>query len=696
MRLAGAALAALLPLLSATWAAASQTGVTPIQKVVEMLGGMLEKAKERKQAEMVEWSAFKTFCSNTELVKQTDIQEADTQKEALKADIEKHDQEVKRLETEVADHKTAIEGYTKDEVKATKDRKAEREEYSKTHADYSESTTAIQNAIGVLKKRAADIPQAASMLQVIQGYTQLSAASKRAIDSFLSLGEQTKEMALLSAPEANAYEFQSESIIKMLEELKDKFFDERTALEKKEMTSKQAYEMLMLDLRNSIAAADNEIDKKTQSKAENVAGSTESSTLFDEVKTSRDDDQEYLTGLITTCQQKSADFNTRQQLREEEIQALEKAMEIISGEAVSGAAAKHLPAMLQVRQSFSFAQLRSASSRPSNQQNAIAFLTAESQRLDSHVLSALAMQMTADPFTKIKKMISDLIEKLKAQEAEEADHKKWCDDELKTNEQTRKDKTTEVDSLTAAIDQLESRLAVLKKDLGLLSKEIAEINAAVAKASEIRAKEKDSNEATIVEAVNGQTAIAQATKILSDFYKKAGGNTALAQVNSKQEPPIFDSAFQGQQKENNNVLAFLEVIASDFARLETDTKKSESAGQSEHDEFMAESKKSKEAKEMEQKTKEKEQLEKTEELSNKNDDLESAQKQLEAAMDYFDKLKPSCLNVAQPYEERVQRREEEVAALKEALEILNGEGVPSGPDALYSSTQGGNLAVDYR
>merc|ERR1719263_1052114 len=111
---------------------------------------------------------------------------------------------------------------------------------------------------------------------------------------------------------------------------------------------------------------------------------------------------------------------------------------------------------------------------------------------------------------------------------------------------------------------------------------------------------------------------------------------------------------------------------------------------------MAANEKSKEEKEKEVETKEKEQTEKTEELSTKSDDLEQAQKQLDAALDYYEKLKPSCLNTGVSFETRVQRREEEIQALKEALEILNGEGVPSGPDALYSSTQGGNLAVEYK
>lgn len=654
-----------------------------------MLNGMLEKSKEDKHAEMVEWSAFKTWCSNTELQKQTAIQDADVQKDTLKADMEQHDSEVKRLGEEIKAHEADITKYKEDQKKASDDRKAERDAYQKTLTDYSESITAITNAIGVLKKQAADIPQAASMLQAVKHLPNLPISSKRAIDNFLSMGLDTEAVESLSAPgDAKAYEFQSGTIITLLEELKDKFIDERTSLEKKEMTAQQAFEMVMLDLRNAIEVSSNEISKKGQAKADNVAGSTESSSLFDEVKASRDDDQEYLTGLTSTCQQKSADFKSRQQLREEEQEALSKAIEIISGEAVSGAADKHLPSALQLRRSTSLIQFLSAAQKP-NQEKAIMFLNEESQRLRSHVLSAIAMQMTADPFEKVKKLISDLIEKLKKQEEEEADHKKWCDEELKTNGQTRKEKTAKVDELTSTIDQLESRLAVLKKDLGDLASGIADINTAVSKAMEMRAKEKDTNEATIAEAVEGQTAIAKAKQILSNFYKKAGEATAFTQ----QEPPIFDEAFKGQQQQSSNVLSFLEVISSDFARLETDTKKAEEAAQSEHDDFMAESKKSKEAKEEEVKTKEKEQLDKTNELSLAEDNLESSQKQLNAAMDYFDKLKPSCVNVAQPYQERVQRREDEIQALKEALEILNGETLSSGPDALYSSTQGGNLKV---
>merc|ERR1719388_248547 len=57
----------------------------------------------------------------------------------------------------------------------------------------------------------------------------------------------------VSAPQANAYEFQSSGIVDMLEKLKDKFEDERTDLEKEESNARHAYEMLMQDLTAQIA-----------------------------------------------------------------------------------------------------------------------------------------------------------------------------------------------------------------------------------------------------------------------------------------------------------------------------------------------------------------------------------------------------------------------------------------------------------
>merc|ERR1712127_665514 len=243
---------------------------------------------------------------------------------------------------------------------------------------------------------------------------------------------------------------------------------------------------------------------------------------------------------------------------------------------------------------------------------------------------------------------------------EEAEHKGWCDTELATNEQTRKEKTEAVETLHAEIDQLEASIAKLTEDISDLTAAVAELDAAMAKATTIRQEEKTTNEQTIKDSGEAQTAVAQALTVLKEFYAKAGDATALVQ---QPMPEIFDRPYKGMQAENGGVVGMLEVIESDFARLEADTKAAEAAAQKEYDTFMTDSKVDKAAKKQDEE----------QALTVKQSDLEGTQKELDAALAYFDKLKPSCVDAGVSFEDRVKRREEEIQSLQEALRILNGE-----------------------
>merc|ERR1711959_730611 len=96
-------------------------------------------------------------------------------------------------------------------------------------------------------------------------------------------------------------------------------------------------------------------DEKAESKAKALQAKADAEGDLKDTTTTRDEDQKYLDELVATCEQKASDFESRQQLRADEIVAIEKAIEIISSGAVAGNADKHLPAMLQTS---SFAQLR--------------------------------------------------------------------------------------------------------------------------------------------------------------------------------------------------------------------------------------------------------------------------------------------------------------------------------------------------
>merc|ERR1719197_1219930 len=147
---------ALIALLAG--AMASQQEVTPIQKVLELLGGMLEKGKAEKHDEQVQFAAYKQFCDDTSMEKQNAIAEADEKIEVIKADIEKYAADIALLSKEIAGHEEDISVWKGDGVAAGKVRAMEKADYDATHTDYTESIEAIEMAMAVLKKQAHSTP----------------------------------------------------------------------------------------------------------------------------------------------------------------------------------------------------------------------------------------------------------------------------------------------------------------------------------------------------------------------------------------------------------------------------------------------------------------------------------------------------------------------------------------------------------
>merc|ERR1719428_1305020 len=623
---------------------------------------------------MVQFAAFKQFCDGTAVEKSKAIKEANQMIEDLKADIFEYATDAETLAEEIAKHDEDIAVWNGDLKAATNVRDIEKADYDALHKDLSESVDALERAIAVLKKQAGDKAQAASLVQLapLKNMKLIPPEAKRAIDAFVSRdAEDPEETLAMSAPEANAYEFQSQGIIDMLQKLLDKFIAERTAAEKEESDSVHAFEMLSQDLNNNIEQSTAAREEKAALKAKKLQAKADAEGDLQDTTTTRDDDSKYLEDLVATCEQKAADFESRQNLRAEEIEAVNKAIEIISSGAVKGNAEKHLPTLLQTKAALT--QLRNNAQSPT-QIKVAAYLKERAKQLNSRLLSVLAVRVQSDPFKKIKKMIKDLITKLLEEANEEATHKGWCDTELGTNKQTRNEKSEAVVMLTAEIDELTASVAKLTEEITELMQGVADIDAAVAKATKIRDEEKAKNTVTISDSQEAQTAVAQALTVLREFYEKAGQATALVQQ-QPEAPEIFDKPYKGMGDSGGGVIGMLEVIESDFARVEAETKAAEDLAQKEYDQFMTDSEVDKTQKMSDIKHKEGRKQDQGKSLVEKKSDLEGTQKELDAALDYYEELKPSCVDSGESYEDRVARREEEIQSLKEALQILNGEDI---------------------
>jgi len=232
-------------------------------------------------------------------------------------------------------------------------------------------------------------------------------------------------------------------------------------------------------------------------------------------------------------------------------------------------------------------------------------------------------------------------------------------------------KTEQVETLHAEIDETQANMAQLGEDINSLSKQLANLSKAMADATKLRVSEKRENLATIKDAQDAQTAVAQALLVLKEFYAKSAESTALIQ----RKPSIFSAPYTGMGAESGGVIAMIEVIQSDFARLESSTKAAEQSAQKSYDEFMTESKVDKASKTKDSEHKSSRKQDAAQSLATKSSNLEGTQKELDAALSYYEKLKPSCVDAGSSYDDRVGRRKEEIQSLQEALKILNGEDI---------------------
>jgi len=201
---------------------ANDAGVTPVQKVIQLLDNMVEKGTQDKQDEQVQFAKFKTFCDSTVSNKQRAIEEANEMMEVLTADVEKFQSMAQRLSKEIAQHDSDISTWEGDLGAATKVRAIENQDYIATAKDYDASIDAVDEGIAIINAQQKDVEQepkkAAAVLTQIKNLKLIPDHSRKIIDSFIGHGVHQENLAV-SAPEARAYESATTGVTDVLAEL---------------------------------------------------------------------------------------------------------------------------------------------------------------------------------------------------------------------------------------------------------------------------------------------------------------------------------------------------------------------------------------------------------------------------------------------------------------------------------------------
>jgi len=695
--------------------------VSPVEKVITLLEDLKTETEEAGKKEASTYDTFACFCKDTTITKSDAIKEEQDNIDEFAATLEEQTGISNAKQAETEELGEMIRSLDKEMTEITARREKEKAKYEATAADLSKAVSSLEGAIADMQAG-----KGASFLSVKKNVRK-SIAIADALD--LSPKQQRSITALLQtdaddAPEGD-FAFHGDDIIATLQDLEKEFKAKKAEVDQIEGQNKKDFNEVMKSKTNEKKTAEG--DKKTAEGDKDTADENIAKATEDMVKEEAllKDDELYLKDLTSKCELKAREWDQRSSMRSEEVTALTAALKIIK-EGVSANSAVNKRAFIQHDQDYiaadvqalktpekkedarnsvedddmdvdlSFLQVSKPrlkiaslvkqasqvtageSQQAALKEKVIQSLVASGKKLDSAVLASLAMKVSADPFIKVKKLIQDLIERLVTEAAEEATKKGWCDTELGKATHTRDSNMDKIMELNAELEGLEATKAKLEEEIATLTTEISDLNESLTKETKMRADEKAENMDTLDKAKAGLAATKDAYDVLQAFYKKgAKGKVSLIQASpvDADAPASHSGAYKGGQQKAGGILAMLDVIISDFERTIKVTTKAEKASHREFVEFERTSKTSIASKETGKSQAESDLKSTDSKLAESMDDLEKHQDMLDDVLKELEDLKPACVDTGMSYADRVQKRKDEIDALKKALCELDAEKV---------------------
>merc|ERR1719160_792749 len=416
------------------------TEVSPVQKVIELLGECKAKVANDLAAETKVMEEYTTFCDDELKEKGYAIQTAEREIGDLMATIEdskativEKSDEISTLgtviaakEKELADAQGVREGQNAEFVAAEK-------ELVKSVDECSRAVTALEKGMALLqggRKREAkrELKAVQSAMSTVLAAIAIDTDSTRKLKSFLqqSTSDSEDNELTLRQPQAKqvAYESKSGGIIQTVKDMGAKAEGELSDLRKKEMADAHEFKMLESSLTGEISHNKEKLSSATKAKAE--AEETQASSEGDlaETEKTKAADEEYSTTLKTDCELAAEEWAARQASAKEEMAAIDKAKEILSTGVV---------AFTQVRTSLKRVtdDDDDEESESDNMRNKLVKkIQGLGRKFHSFGLMQLASVASSDPFVKIRGLIEDMIAKLLKEAQEEATQKAFCDQEM--------------------------------------------------------------------------------------------------------------------------------------------------------------------------------------------------------------------------------------------------------------------------
>jgi len=444
----------------------------------------------------------------------------------------------------------------------------------------------------------------------------------------------------------------------------------------------------------------------------------------DDTSKSMADDKKFLADLDKNCATKKQEWEERSRIRAEELLAIAETIKLLNDDDALGLFKRTLPSpsLLQVQMSAKAVSRR-----------ALAVLRAGRRQDPRMDLVMLALTGRSKDFSKVLKMIDEMILLLGTEQADDDSKKGYCEGALDKAEDEKKVLEQTVADLEKSIADAKESIATLTEELAALVAGIKALDKSVAEATETRKAENAEYKETMAANKAAKELIGIAKNRMNRFYNpklfKAApkrelsaedrifvsnggtpppteapggiansGVTVFAQVSAHRAldsnvvapapPPATWDAYTKKGQESNGVLAMMDMLVADLDKDMQESEVEEKDAQSEYEAFMEDSKtkRAQDAQSIADKESHKADLEaelekaQVEHKSTLKEDMEKAEE--------IKDLHLECDWLLSNFQARKEARAGEIESLKKAKAVLSG--------ADFSLVQTGSVARQVR
>lgn len=686
----------------------------PVSQVIELLTDIKAQLEEDSETDEATYNKMHCFCQQNDAEKTQAITDAEARISALSTSIQQLTGSVATLTTETANEEEELRNNEESVRRANEEAQQVSNTLSEAEKEMLVSITSLQAAITVLSKHHADQeesfmqrpvgplpPEVAKRVGAVMSQSTLTPAQREHLAAFLHLGGQRKASGVAASngtaslrqtppTQAHAYSPASGEILGMLKQLLADFQRDLSGNQRQALELEQSNAELLAAKAEEIAAVTAQLDRKRAELAADQEQLAADEREIEDIREALGTDQTFLMDLKARCTATDHEWESRRTMRSKEVAVIAEAIAVLSADDAHDTFARTLNEPVVFLQTSR--QVVQDVDRVRAKVSAL--LSAAASRTGSSKLAALAGRaQSRNPIEELQDAIEGMVEQLEQEKEDEIVRKEYCNDEFSRIEAEIAEEDHLHTQKLALVGDYERQLREIDETTTGLQTEIDGLESALTAAADLREREAAEYEQRLRDEDMAVSLLDQAITVLERVYVDPLAGTGMAELQQRArrltdrllaaQTPEIPEGFGDEYQKHEGVPIIIELILvfkGEAEVLRQQSVDSEQAAQVAYVKFQSDT-----AAAIASRKREKESLEvRKQTLESEKDDASDAatgaSNDLAALAEQNTNMHANCDFLVRNFDIRQQARDDEVVALRQAIELFKTIELPD-PEA---------------